>query len=183
MMGARFEEHRAFRRLDVPAELKGLFHRLLVGGAGDSCGLGVEVDGKIGVLRHFADILVFREHRHPALDKRAVARGRHLKLVLDGVVHVGQGRWRKSLVLVALCHVHGRCHRELETGGRGLRVVVVVVGANKQGHHPVGLGCLDALDDLAELRYGQRDELFGDDLPPTSGMKALAQAAVSCPKL
>ena len=79
-------------------------------------------------------------------------------------MHVGERGRREPLVLVALRHVDGRGHRELQAGGRGLRVVVVVVGADQQRHHPVGLGLLDPLDDLAEFGDRERDELLADDL-------------------
>ena len=119
---------------------------------------------EVGVLRHLADVLVLREHRHPALDEGPVARGRHLELVLDGVVHVGHRGRRKALVLVALGHVDGGRHRQLQARGRLLRVEVLLVLADQERHHPVGLGLLDAGDDLAELRDRERDELFRDDL-------------------
>ena len=52
----------------------------------------------------------------------------------------------------------------LQAGGGRLGVVVVVVRAHEQRHHPVGLGLLNALDHLAELGDRKRDELLADDL-------------------
>src|SRR5580704_5187436 len=72
-----FEEHRALWRLDAPAEFQRFFQCRLIRRTRKPCRLGVEMYGEIGVLRHLADIRIFREHGHPAFDKGAIARRRY----------------------------------------------------------------------------------------------------------
>ena len=59
---SRLEEHRAFWRLDAPAEFQRFFQCRLIRRTRKARRLGIKMNGEIGVLRHLTDIRVFREH-------------------------------------------------------------------------------------------------------------------------
>ena len=80
--------------------------------------------------------------------------------VVGGDVHVLQARRREALVLVALADIDRGGHRQPEVRRGRLLVVGRLRRADEERHHEVGLGCLDVLDRLAELRDAERDELL-----------------------
>ena len=67
VMCAGLEEDTALRSFNVPTKLKTFLDSLLVRRAGQAHRLSIEVDGEVSVLRHFPDVWILREHRHPTL--------------------------------------------------------------------------------------------------------------------
>lgn len=90
---------------------------------------------------------------------------------------------RAIVQMIALRHVYGRRHRILEPGGCSLRIIVVVVLADQQRHHPVRFGLLDAGDHLAEFRHRERNELLANDVAADEWREGLGPGGGQLPEI
>ena len=165
MLAFGVDRDAALRRVD--ASIAGVHHftdGFLAGGFRTLDQHLVHKHGNIGIITHIVDVNFVRIFGTPALLELVGCRRIQFLEPVCRRIHAVHDARGKQLVFEAKHDLDRACHRKVHARSVLLLVKRRLRGADIQHVQPIGLGALDVLDGLRELRHAERNELLAHEV-------------------